>query len=86
MFKRILILGTGLLLGVALSFGAARVALALNWWPSRELSHTSDYFREVLQMVHENYVDPKASNYDHLAKNAIHGMVESLDRIPNFSS
>lgn len=79
MFKRILTLAAGLLLGVALSVTAVRVAVAWNLWPNRDLNRSTDYFREVLQMVHENYVEPKASNYDRLSKTAIHGMVESLD-------
>lgn len=79
MFKRILTLAAGLLLGVALSITAVRVAVAWNLWPNRDLNRSTDYFREVLQMVHENYVDQKVSNYDQLSKTAIHGMVESLD-------
>lgn len=79
MFKRILPLAAGLVLGTALSFMAVRAAMAWNWWPNRDLNRSTDYVREVLQMVHENYVDEKAAGYDQLAKTAIHGMVESLD-------
>jgi carboxyl-terminal processing protease len=79
MFKRILTLVAGLVLGVALTATAVRVAVAWNLWPNRELNRSTDYFREVLQMVHENYVETKNSSYDQLAKTAIHGMVESLD-------
>ncbi|MEO7415217.1 MAG: S41 family peptidase [Opitutaceae bacterium] len=79
MFKRIFTLAAGLLLGVLLSATAVRVAVAWNLWPNRDLNRSTDYFREVLQMVHENYVEPKTSNYEQLSKTAIHGMVESLD-------
>jgi carboxyl-terminal processing protease len=79
MFKRILTLTVGLLLGVVLSATAVRVAVAWNLWPNRELNRSTDYFREVLQMVHENYVEAKSANYEQLSKTAIHGMVESLD-------
>lgn len=79
MFKRILTLAAGLLLGVALTATAVRVAVAWNLWPNRDLNRSTDYFREVLQMVHDNYVDQKTSGYDQLSKTAIHGMVESLD-------
>jgi carboxyl-terminal processing protease len=79
MFKRIFVLAAGALLGVLCSFAAARLAVAWNLWPNRELNRSADYMREVLQMVHENYVDPKPVNYDQLAKLAIHGMVETLD-------
>ncbi len=79
MFKRILILGSGVLLGLGLAVVAGRVAFAFNLWPNRDLNHASDYFREVAQIVHDNYVDGKSSEYDHLTKSAIHGMVETLD-------
>lgn len=79
MFKRILILATGVMLGVALSFTAARVAVAWNLFPSRELSRQAGYVRDIMKLVNENYVDEKAAAYDRLAHNAIHGMVEALD-------
>jgi carboxyl-terminal processing protease len=32
-----------------------------------------------MRLVNENYVDDKASTYDQLARNALHGMIETLD-------
>jgi len=79
MGKRILTLATGVVLGAL--FVPALLHLGLLWglFPSRDLNHASAYVREVLQIVNENYVDPKASSYDALARSAIHGLVESLD-------
>ena len=56
-------------------------ARALLWGliPGRDLGRASAYLREVMQTVNENYVDPDAAAYDKLARNAMHGMVESLD-------
>jgi len=79
MFKRILILTGAALLGFGACLGALRMAGAWSLFPSRDLNRSSDYVREVLQIVHENYVDPAASGYDALARLSIHGMVESLD-------
>jgi carboxyl-terminal processing protease len=79
MFKRILTLATGVALGLALALAGRRVAAAWNLFPPRDLSKSSAYVREVMQLVNENYVDEKAAAYDQLAKNAIHGMVETLD-------
>ena len=79
MFKRILILGAGITLGLALSVAGLRVAASWNLFPSRDLSRSSNYVREVMRLVNDNYVDEKTAGYDALAKNAIHGMVESLD-------
>lgn len=79
MFKRILILAAGVALGFALTVGAARMGAGWGLFTNRDLSRSADYMREVLQMVHQNYVDPDNASYDRLAKTAIHGMVESLD-------
>lgn len=79
MFKRVLTLATGVVLGLAVSVTIARVAAAWSLWPNRELDRSARYVREVLALVNENYVDAKAANYDALAHAAIHGMVESLD-------
>lgn len=79
MFKRVVTLITGLLLGVAATVTLAHVAAAWNFWPNRELDRSARYVREVLALVNENYVDEKAVAYDALARAAMHGMVESLD-------
>ena len=79
MLKRILIIAAGVVLGLALSLGAGRVALAWGLFPNRDLDKSSAYMREVMQLVNENYFDPKSSDFDRLSKSAIHGMVESLD-------
>ncbi len=79
MFKRILTLVAGVMLGMALAVAGLRVAAAWSLFPNRDLSRSTSYVREVMKLVNENYVDEKAAAYDSLAKNAIHGMVESLD-------
>jgi carboxyl-terminal processing protease len=79
MRKRIFLAPAGLMLGVGLSLGAAQLAAIWDLFPARGLTRSAAYVREVLQIVSENYVDPKAAGYDALARNAIHGMVESLD-------
>ncbi len=79
MGKRIFTLATGALLGVLCVPAFLHFGLLWGLFPSRDLNHASSYVREVLQIVNENYVDPRASSYDALARSAIHGMVESLD-------
>ena len=78
-FKRILTLAAGVLLGVALSVSAWRVAAAWNLLPNRELSKTSGYLKDVMRLVNENYVDEKAAAYEKLGREALHGMLETLD-------
>lgn len=79
MFKRFLILASGVALGFALTLVAARVSLAWGLFPNRDLNRTVSYMREVLQMVNQHYVDAENASYEKLAKAALHGMVESLD-------
>jgi len=79
MFKRFLSLLTGAVLGVALGVAGLRVAAAWNLWPNRDLSKSAGYVKDVMRLVNENYFDPKAVGYDHLARSALHGMIESLD-------
>lgn len=79
MFKRILVVATGVMLGVALSVAGIRAAAAWNLWPSRDLSRSANYVREVIRLVNEYYVDESAVGYEQLARSALHGMVESLD-------
>jgi len=79
MFKRILILVAGVALGVGLSIGAARLAMAWGLFPDHDLNRSADYVREVLKLVNQNYFDASSATYGKLAKTAIHGMVESLD-------
>jgi len=84
MFKRILTLAAGIVLGAALVEAWPRVAAAWNFWPDRELARASSRVREVMRLVHEHHVDQGAAAYDRLAREALHGMVESLDAHSEF--
>src|SRR5258708_6233995 len=54
MFKRILILATGLVLGVALSVAGRRVVAAWSLFPNRDLSRSAAYVKDVMKLVNEN--------------------------------
>lgn len=79
MFKRILILASGVVLGVTLSFALLRVTNVWSWLPNRDLSRSAGYVKDVMRLVNENYVDENSVVYDKLARNALHGMIETLD-------
>ena len=79
MFKRILTLATGAVLGLALGVAGLRVATAWNLWPNRDLARASGYVRDVMRLVNENYFDEKAVTHQQLARSALHGMIETLD-------
>jgi carboxyl-terminal processing protease len=79
MFKRILAIAAGVALGASVTVVATHSALSWNWWGNRDLDRSTATMREVLQLVNENYVDAKESEYSELTNSALHGMVESLD-------
>lgn len=79
MFKRILVLVSAALAGIAIYVAATKAAASWSLLPNRELDKSTGYVKEVLKIVHENYVDADASSYEALARHSLHGMVESLD-------
>src|SRR5688572_16090205 len=79
MFKRILTLVTGALLGIAFVVAGSRVAAAWNLWPNRELSRAAGYVKDVMRLVNDSYVDGKSATYERLSRSALHGMIETLD-------
>jgi len=79
MLKRILIIASGVFLGLVLSLAAVRVAAAWGFWPNRDLEKSSGYVREVLKMVNENYVKAEDAQYPRLTEAALRGILGSLD-------
>jgi carboxyl-terminal processing protease len=79
MFKRILVLLAAAAAGIAVYVAFTHALASWSLFPNRELDRSSAYVREVLKIVHENYVDGTAASYDALARHSLHGMVESLD-------
>jgi carboxyl-terminal processing protease len=79
MFKRVFVIAAGVVLGFALTGAAAHFALSWNLFPNRDLSRSASYLRDVLKIVNENYVEPDKAGYDKLTREALHGMVETLD-------
>lgn len=72
-----------IVLAAAAGFGLAQFAArqhgAPSWWPDRERDRQVRYFREVLQLVKENYVGDTPSDYASLTRAALDGMVSQLD-------
>jgi len=79
MFKRIIAVSAAALLGFFACVGVARLPSSWSLFPNRDLDRSAAYVREVLKIVNENYVDPKAAGYEALARLSIHGMVDNLD-------
>ncbi len=85
MLKRIVIVVSAAALGFGLAQYAARSA-APSWWPDRERERNVKYFREVLQLVKENYVEEPKAGYDQLTRAALKGMLGELDPHSEFLS
>ncbi len=85
MLKRIVIVVAAAALGFSLAQYAARSA-APSWWPDRERDRNVKYFREVLQLVKENYVEDTKAGYDELTRAALRGMLGELDPHSEFLS
>ncbi len=79
MIKRFLALISAVLAGFLLAQFAARQQGAPSWWPDRERDRQVRYFKEVLQLVKENYVGDAPSDYASLTRAALDGMVGGLD-------
>lgn len=69
----------GTLLGFFLAGTAAHFAFSWGLLPNRELNRSTDYIKEVLRTVNENHVDAEAAAYPRLTREALHGIVGSLD-------
>jgi len=85
MLKRIVIVLAAAALGFGLAQFAARPA-APSWWPDRARERNVKYFRDVLQLVKENYVEDGKAGYDELTRAALKGMLSELDPHSEFLS
>ncbi len=77
MLKRFFTVATGAVLGTLLSAGALH--LAWSFWPDRQLNRSVDQLRNVLRLVGDNYVEADRAAYERLTKEAVQGLVSSLD-------
>ncbi len=78
MLKRSVLIIAAMLSGYGLAQFAARAG-APSWWPVPERDRNVKYYREVMQVVKENYVGDTPAGYDDLTRAALEGMVSTLD-------
>ncbi|HUJ44279.1 MAG TPA: S41 family peptidase [Opitutaceae bacterium] len=79
MLKRLLVIVCGAACGILLATAVTRLHPAWSLWPNRDVQRDTAYFRSVLSLVGENYVDAKDADYDRLTHAALEGMLRSLD-------
>ena len=77
--KRLVLILCASAAGFGLAQFSARHAAAPSWWPDRERDKQARYFKEVLQLVKENYVGDAPADYASLTRSALDGMVAQLD-------
>ncbi|WP_221030833.1 S41 family peptidase [Actomonas aquatica] len=80
MLKRILSLSVGMVVGTLIAMGLLHVVELLGLRQDAELRKASTYYRQVLQLVQEQYVDEAAAeDVNTLTREALVGMMENLD-------
>ncbi|MBK9991154.1 MAG: S41 family peptidase [Verrucomicrobia bacterium] len=79
MVKRILTIALGVVLGSCVAMSVAKLAFLWGLFADKDLDRSTEYVREVLQLVKENYVEENDAHYTALTHAAIHGIAGSLD-------
>jgi len=79
MVKRILTIALGVVLGSCVAMSVAKLAFLWGLFADKDLDRSTEYVREVLQLVKENYVEENDAHYSSLTHAAIHGIADSLD-------
>lgn len=79
MLKRLVLVLVAITAGFGLAQFAAKHSGAPSWWPDRERDRQARYFKDVLQLVKENYVGDTPAGYADLTRAALDGMVAQLD-------
>lgn len=84
MLKRILTLLTGMMVGSVLAMGLLYFAEMVGLVGDRQAARSADYYQEVLELVQERYVDPEKVETAELTREALKGMLRSLDPYSDF--
>lgn len=84
MLKRILSLSIGMVVGTLIAFGLLHVVDLLGWRGNTELDRSAHYYRQVLQLVQDRYVDPEAADPEEMTRQALEGVMNKLDPHSSF--
>ncbi|MCC5021368.1 MAG: hypothetical protein J6386_00475 [Candidatus Synoicihabitans palmerolidicus] len=84
MLKRILTITLGMAVGSLIALGLLHWVGMLGLGPAPKLDDSSEYYREVLALVEENYVEGGKVESDELTRAALEGMLRSLDPHSDF--
>ncbi len=84
MLKRILSLSLGMVVGSLIAMGLLHVIDLLGLRGNSELARSAEYYRQVLELVQDNYVDPKATEPAEMTRRALEGVMDGLDPHSSF--
>ncbi len=70
--------------GSLLAMGLLQLAQLIGWVGDREVSSSARYYREVMNLVRDRYVDPEAVQPKAMTRDALRGMMRSLDANSDF--
>lgn len=79
MLKRILTLSTGMIAGSLMAMGLIHVAQLTGVLGDRAAGESARYYRGVLELVQERYVDPGRVVPEEMTRDALRGMLRGLD-------
>lgn len=78
--KRILAVGAGVIAGYLMTLGVVDVINAWGWLPDRATERAAGEVAQVMRLLNRHYADADAVRAETLSKQAIEGMLKSLDR------
>lgn len=78
--KRILAVGGGVIAGYLMTLGVVEVVSAWGWLPDRTTERAAGEVVQVMRLLNRHYADADSVRADLLSKQAIEGMLKSLDR------
>lgn len=79
MLKRILTITTGMMIGSLIAMGVLHVVGMLGFSGHAEVDDAADYYREVLALVENSYVDGAQTDPAEMTRTALEGLLGALD-------
>lgn len=73
-----------MVVGSLLAMGLLYFAQLTGFWGDREAGKSARYYREVMELVQERYVDPEKVQAEGMTRDALRGMLRGLDPHSSF--
>lgn len=86
MFKRVFVVATGAFLLGQLLIVSVQLVQGRSLFPATEATRRADEFREVIRLIHDNYVRDADASYEKLTNTALESLLRSLDPHSEFLS